>query len=96
MAGSSFVSRTCERCRPHTRSDMAFVVPSESGDGTYFVCRGLSGWVWTCTCPDFEFRRLARGDDCKHIRRVKEQHPELVEPDETEPVRVCVLSEVVM
>lgn len=75
--------------------DMSFLVQSDSGDGHYFVRRGLSGWVWTCTCPDFVFRRAGLDEDCKHIRRVKELHPDLTEPDETEPVRVCTMSDMI-
>lgn len=26
---------------------------------------------WTCTCPDFRFRRSQRGEECKHIQQVK-------------------------
>ena len=30
-----------------------------------------SGDRWTCTCPDFRYRRLASGEDCKHIKAQK-------------------------
>lgn len=26
---------------------------------------------WTCTCPDFRFRRSKNGEECKHIQQVK-------------------------
>jgi len=47
---------------PHT-----WVVPSQSGCGTYTVTRLLTSRHWKCTCPDY----LKRGVDCKHICAVK-------------------------
>lgn len=46
---------------PHT-----WVVPSQSGNGTYTVIHSLHN-RWKCTCPDFELRGLP----CKHISAVK-------------------------
>lgn len=47
---------------PHT-----WVVPSQSGCGTYTVKRLLESRHWRCTCPDYEHR----GVECKHICAVK-------------------------
>ena len=57
------------------KSAKGFMVPSQSGPGTYLVTR--NGETSTCTCPDFEIRRQR----CKHIYAVeytltREQHPE--------------------
>lgn len=46
---------------PHT-----WVVPSQSGNGTYTVVHSLHN-RWKCTCKDFEHR----GVPCKHIACVK-------------------------
>jgi len=27
---------------------------------------------WLCSCPDYQLRRQAKGEDCKHIRKLKE------------------------
>jgi hypothetical protein len=45
---------------PHT-----WIVPSQTGNGTYQVDVQLG--YWHCTCPDFELR----GVPCKHINAVK-------------------------
>jgi transposase-like protein len=45
---------------PHT-----WIVPSQSGNGTYTVT--VFKRRWKCTCPDFELR----GVPCKHISAVK-------------------------
>lgn len=45
---------------PHT-----WIVPSQTGNGTYQVT--VSMRYWHCTCPDFELR----GVPCKHINAVK-------------------------
>ena len=36
---------------------------------------------WVCTCPDWEYRRAARHEDCKHIAKVRssEQKPNITE-----------------
>ena len=47
---------------PHT-----WIVPSQSGCGTYTVTRYLERRHWKCTCPDY----LKRGVNCKHICAVK-------------------------
>jgi putative transposase len=46
---------------PHT-----WIVPSQSGCGTYTVIHSLHN-RWKCSCPDFELR----GIPCKHINAVK-------------------------
>jgi putative transposase len=46
---------------PHT-----WVIPSQTGNGTYTVVYGLHN-RWKCSCPDFELR----GIPCKHINAVK-------------------------
>ena len=45
---------------PHT-----WIVPSQTGNGTYTV--NVQMRYWHCTCPDFELR----GVPCKHINAVK-------------------------
>ncbi len=45
---------------PHT-----WIVPSQTGNGTYQV--DVQMRYWHCTCPDFELR----GIPCKHINAVK-------------------------
>lgn len=49
-------------------------MPSDSGEGIYFV-RRLPGGVWSCTCPD----HTCRHHDCKHILRVRRRLTELAE-----------------
>ena len=50
-----------EEVNPHT-----WIVPSQTGNGTYTVVHGLHN-RWSCTCPDFELH----GVPCKHINAVK-------------------------
>ena len=45
--------------------ESTFLVPSQSGNGTYRVARVESGWA--CTCPDHTYRRV----ECKHIHAVR-------------------------
>jgi len=45
---------------PHT-----WIVPSQTGNGTYQIT--VAKRYWHCTCPDFELR----GVPCKHINAVK-------------------------
>ncbi len=44
--------------------DNEYAVRSQSGHGEYFVRALESGW--SCTCPDYSFRRVA----CKHVHAV--------------------------
>jgi transposase len=48
-----------------TRTEKGWLVPSQKGRKTYSVER--SGEILTCTCPDFELRRLP----CKHVLAVQ-------------------------
>ncbi len=50
---------------PIKQSKLGYIVPSQSGNGTYVV--SLDGSEPYCTCPDFEFRRVS----CKHIYAVQ-------------------------
>jgi transposase-like protein len=51
-----------EQINPHT-----WIVPSQTGCGTYTVARLLTSRHWKCSCPDY----LKRGVECKHICAVK-------------------------
>ncbi|RLF97634.1 hypothetical protein DRN58_08425, partial [Thermococci archaeon] len=42
-----------------------FKIPSQSHDEYYIVTKGYK--VWTCTCPDYKYRKV----ECKHINAVK-------------------------
>ena len=46
------------------------VLPSSSGGGGYFIKR-LPDSKWTCSCPDFKFRKRKLGLECKHIQAVR-------------------------
>lgn len=50
-------------------------VPSSSGSGSYSVSE--SGGVFKCTCPDFDKRGKADGYQCKHIKLVLQDMPEV-------------------
>jgi transposase len=56
-------------------SAKGFLVPSQSGPGTYLVT--LKEAVATCTCPDFELRRQR----CKHIYAVEYTLTRQQQPD---------------
>jgi hypothetical protein len=36
-------------------------------DKTVYTCSQHADGYYQCTCPDWEFRRSARGDTCKHL-----------------------------
>ncbi len=52
---------------PKQVSPKMWIVPSQTGNGTYTVSRMKDLRHWKCTCPDFE----QRGVPCKHIQAVK-------------------------
>jgi hypothetical protein len=56
-------------------SGKGFLVPSQSGQGTYLVT--LKEAIATCTCPDFEIRRQR----CKHIYAVEYSLTREEQPD---------------
>jgi SWIM zinc finger len=56
-------------------SAKGFIVPSQSGQGTYLVT--LKEAAETCTCPDFELRRQR----CKHIYAVENTLTRQQQPD---------------
>jgi len=49
---------------PMSVSKETFIIPSQSGKGKYKVTSKNS---WSCTCPDFKYRKL----ECKHILSIK-------------------------
>jgi len=56
------------RCVAHETENGVQVASESSPDTGYVVfCKAN---VWTCTCPDFDFRQRAVGGQCKHIRFV--------------------------
>ncbi len=50
------------------RDSSTWLVPSQSGKGKYIVTNAKG--VFTCTCPDYQFRGFRAGK-CKHIWSVK-------------------------
>lgn len=46
-------------------------VQSKLGSPIYLVSwlKGMNRWG--CTCPDYEHRRAANGQDCKHIKALR-------------------------
>ncbi len=52
---------------PQEVNSRTWIVPSQTGNGTYTVSRMKELRHWSCTCPDFELR----GIPCKHINAVK-------------------------
>ena len=57
-----------EGIEPTQLDHKTWIIPSQSGNGTYTVKYHLQpNRHWTCTCPDFEHR----GVPCKHIHAVK-------------------------
>jgi transposase len=55
-------------CRISQKSDGTFVVPSQSGNGSYEVCLNPpTPSTPMCTCPDYE----ERGQPCKHVYAVQ-------------------------
>lgn len=45
--------------------DRKYKIPSQSDNGFYIVTKGYN--VWTCTCLDFQYRKV----ECKHINAVR-------------------------
>ena len=57
-----------EGFEPKEVNKSTWIVPSQSGNGTYTVrFFNTPNIKWTCTCPDYELRGLP----CKHISAVK-------------------------
>lgn len=57
-----------EGFEPKEINTQTWIVPSQTGNGTYTVHYSIMGHrYWTCSCPDFELR----GIPCKHINAVK-------------------------
>jgi len=57
-----------EGFEPQEINKSTWIVPSQSGEGTYTVRSfNTPNIKWTCTCPDYELRGLP----CKHISAVK-------------------------
>jgi transposase-like protein len=50
---------------PQRLDEQTYVIPSQSGNGKYFV--KLEGSEWSCTCPDHTYRNV----ECKHIHAVR-------------------------
>lgn len=56
-----------------TFSDGHFVVPSSRRRvAPYSVRYSGSFGRWICNCPDWWYRHIHDGTDCKHIKQVKE------------------------
>lgn len=53
----------------------------------FFQVRGREEWfvvdlhAHSCTCPDFQFRRVGRGSWCKHIRACVDHRPPMPKPE---------------
>lgn len=56
-----------EGFEPKEVNSYTWIVPSQTGNGTYTVVFNYRRNRWSCTCPDFELRGLP----CKHISAVK-------------------------
>ena len=56
-----------EGFEPKEINSYTWIVPSQSGNGTYTVVFNYRRNRWKCTCPDHELRGLP----CKHISAVK-------------------------
>lgn len=37
----------------------------------YLIYWAKSLQRWICTCPDFEYRKVSAGKDCKHIKMLR-------------------------
>lgn len=46
-------------------------VQSSTKKPVYMIWWARSLKRWICTCPDFEYREVSRGKDCKHIKMLK-------------------------
>lgn len=49
-------------------------VPSSSDPTTKYHIYVGEGGRFECDCPDYQYRRKALGQDCKHIKMVKEAY----------------------
>lgn len=60
-------------------------IKSESIDGKYYtVIHGEMNKKDSCTCPDFKYRHLEQGTQCKHLTSVIHAMVEL-------PKKTCVI-----
>ena len=52
-------------------SDGYWGLQSSKKKPIYLIYWAKSLQRWICTCPDFEYRELQPGKDCKHIKMLK-------------------------
>jgi hypothetical protein len=57
----------------NTNGLQTFEVESESQAALVYLVRFHRDLRWSCSCPDYLYRRVKLGDVCKHIRRIVEQ-----------------------
>jgi hypothetical protein len=60
------ISKTSFKVRSYARPDLEYLVTFENG-------------ISLCTCPDFIFRRLQKCEDCKHITKIKQEYPDVLD-----------------
>ena len=51
--------------------DTAVLPSSSGGGGGGYLIKRLPDSKWTCSCPDFKFRKRKLGLECKHIQAVR-------------------------
>jgi hypothetical protein len=49
-------------------------VASRTKRDTWYTVYLVDGGTLFCSCPDFIHRRRHRGDECKHLRGLREEH----------------------
>jgi transposase-like protein len=85
--------------RPEQFSEDAYFVPSQSDATKKYKVKKFP-YYWTCTCPDYEFRREA----CKHIHSVKfwlmlrekmNAQPQIIQQEEQSKCVFCGSVEIV-
>jgi hypothetical protein len=49
-------------------------VASRTRPDIWYTVYRVEGRTLFCTCPDFVHRRRHRGEECKHLRGLREEH----------------------
>ena len=49
-------------------------VASRTRPGVWYTVYVVEGGTLFCSCPDFVHRRRHRGEECKHLRGLREEH----------------------